>query len=65
MLLTVGEPQLSLGIVTEVRKMTVGILKKPQVNDDEEPSVSGGGKQRTLQHPRALRNSARHVQKPY
>ena len=59
------EPQLSLGIVAEMRKMTAGILKKPRVNDDDEPSVSGEVTQWTPQHPRAPRNSARHVQEPY
>ena len=38
------EPQLSLGIVAEMKKMTAGILKKSQVNDDEVPNVSGEGK---------------------
>ena len=58
-------PQLSLGTVAEMRKMTADTLKNPQVGDDKEPSVSGKGNQRTPQHPRAPRNSARHVEEPY
>ena len=34
----------ALGIVAEMRKMAAGFLKKPQVNDDQEPSVRGEGK---------------------
>ncbi len=58
-------PQLSLGTVAKIKEMTVGVLKKPQVNDDEESSVIGGGKQWIPQYPRAPRNSTRCAQEPY
>ena len=48
-----------------MKEMTVGVLKKPQVNDNEESSVSGGGKQWIPQRPRAPRNSTRCVQESY
>ena len=48
-----------------MKEMTADALKKPQVNDDKELDVSGGGKQWTLQHPWALRNSVKHVEEPY
>ena len=51
--------------VAETREMTVGVLKKSLVNDDEELSASGGGKQWTLQHLQAPRNSVRHVEEPH
>ncbi len=53
------EPQLSLGTVAETREMTVGVHRNSLVNDDEELNASGGGKQWTLQHPQAPRNSVR------
>ena len=46
----VRSPQLSLGTVAEMKEMTADALKKPQLNDDKEPGVSGGGKQWILQH---------------
>ncbi len=58
------EPQLSLGIVAGMRKITAGIFKKPRVNDDEVSSVSREDTQWTPQHPTAPRNSARHVPEP-
>ncbi len=47
--------QLSLGTVAEMKKMTADTLERPLANDDEEPDVSGEGRQWTLQHPWAPR----------